>query len=215
MGDSPSACTLSSNYGMGLVVYVSRDTGATAPARRNTGEIVRRSGENSLYSEDLNPAELERCSEKSPASWICPSWWQITFDLAKRYNKRVGFRIMLDNPDFPEPGMPEFLMSKVPCVKLKGEWKGNRSETRYQNEHRMPRSNHPAYQAAFRELNELLAAEFNGSPWIEFMDTMMYGFWGEGHTWPFEGNNRLSGSVVIHLELRAGGDARPGDCAGE
>ena len=23
---------------------------------------------------------------------------------------------------------------------------------------------------------------------MEFMDTMMYGFWGEGHTWPYEGN---------------------------
>ena len=33
-----------------------------------------------------------------------------------------------------------------------------------------------------------LAAEFNGHPQIEFMDTMMYGFWGEGHTWPYEGN---------------------------
>jgi len=52
----------------------------------------------------------------------------------------------------------------------------------------VPRYDHPAYQAAFRELNELLAAEFNGHPQIEFMDTMMYGFWGEGHTWPYEGN---------------------------
>jgi hypothetical protein len=40
----------------------------------------------------------------------------------------------------------------------------------------------------FRELNGLLAAEFNGNPQIEYMDTMMYGFWGEAHTWPFEGN---------------------------
>ena len=52
----------------------------------------------------------------------------------------------------------------------------------------MPRYEHPAYQAAFRELNALLAAELNGHPQIEFMDTMMYGFWGEGHSWPFEGN---------------------------
>jgi hypothetical protein len=37
-------------------------------------------------------------------------------------------------------------------------------------------------------LNELLAAELNGHPQVEFMDTMTYGFWGEGHTWPFEGN---------------------------
>jgi hypothetical protein len=30
-----------------------------------------------------------------------------------------------------------------------------------------------------------MAAEFNGSLAIEFIDTFMYGFWGEGHTWPF------------------------------
>ena len=34
----------------------------------------------------------------------------------------------------------------------------------------------------------MLAAELNGNPQVEYMDTMMYGFWGEGHTWPFEGN---------------------------
>jgi hypothetical protein len=76
----------------------------------------------------------------------------------------------------------------VPYVKLKGEWKGDPKEVRYKKEHRMPRYDHPAYQAAFRELNALLAAELNGNPQIEYMDTMMYGFWGEAHTWPFEGN---------------------------
>jgi hypothetical protein len=33
-----------------------------------------------------------------------------------------------------------------------------------------------------------LAAEFDGNPLIEFIDTFMYGFWGEGHTWPFPNN---------------------------
>jgi len=59
---------------------------------------------------------------------------------------------------------------------------------RYHKDNRVPRYDHPAYQAAFRELNGLLAAEFNDHPLIEFVDTMMYGFWGEGHTWPYEGN---------------------------
>jgi hypothetical protein len=120
--------------------------------------------------------------QKSLGKLDFPDWWQITFALARRYNKRVGFRIMLQNPDFPEPGMPAFLMDKVPYVKLKGEWKGNPSQTRYKKEHRMPRYDHPAYQAAFLELNQLLAAELNGNPQVECMDTMMYGFWGEGHT---------------------------------
>jgi hypothetical protein len=42
-------------------------------------------------------------------------------------------------------------MQKVPYVKLKGEWKGNPSQTRYKKKHQMPRYEHPAYQAAFRE----------------------------------------------------------------
>jgi hypothetical protein len=45
-----------------------------------------------------------------------------------------------------------------------------------------PRYDHPAFQAAFRELNDLLAAELDADPLVEFADLMMYGFWGEGHT---------------------------------
>ena len=37
-------------------------------------------------------------------------------------------------------------------------------------------------------MNRLLAAELSGSPLIELIDTFMYGFWGEGHTWPFTDN---------------------------
>jgi hypothetical protein len=51
-----------------------------------------------------------------------------------------------------------------------------------------PRYDHPFFQQAFKELVGLLAAEFDGNPLIEYIDTFMYGFWGEGHTWPF-GNN--------------------------
>jgi hypothetical protein len=175
------------NYGMGLVVYVSGDTGPP----RLPGETLEKSIEDLVklpFTQKIYIRPNWREVQKTPGKLDLPDWWKITFDLAERYNKRVGFRIMLENPDFPEPGMPDFLMAKVPYVKLKGEWKGNRSETRYRKEHRMPRYDDPAYQAAFRELNELLAADFNGNPHVEYMDTMMYGFWGEGHTWPFEGN---------------------------
>jgi hypothetical protein len=69
-------------------------------------------------------------------------------------------------------------------VKLTGgEWNRN-GKTEFSE----PRYDHPAFQEAFRELNGLLAAEFNGNPQIEFLDTFMYGFWGEGHTWPFTSN---------------------------
>jgi len=176
-----------SNYGMGLTVYVSGDNGPP----RLPGETLEKSLEDLIklpFAQKIYIRPNWRDVQKRPGRLDFPDWWRITFDLARRYNKRVGFRIMLENPDFPEPGMPEFLIDKVPYVKLKGEWKGNPAEVRYRKEHRMPRYDHPAYQAPFRELNALLAQELNGNPQIEYMDTMMYGFWGEAHTWPFEGN---------------------------
>ncbi|MGE5127100.1 MAG: hypothetical protein ACM3PV_12480, partial [Betaproteobacteria bacterium] len=45
-----------------------------------------------------------------------------------------------------------------------------------------PRYDHPAFQRAFAELNDLLAAEFDADDAVEWVDLMMYGFWGEGHT---------------------------------
>jgi hypothetical protein len=95
---------------------------------------------------------------------------------------------MLENPDFPELGMPDFLLEKVPYVKLPGEWKSNRNDVRAKKDHRMPRYDFPEYQAAFRELVVLLADELNGNPQVEYVDTFMYGFWGEGHSWPYQGN---------------------------
>jgi hypothetical protein len=175
------------NPGMGLVVYVSGDTGPPHIA----GETLEKSLEDLIkipFTQKVYLRPNWREVQKQPGKLDLPPWWKVTLDLAERYQKQVGFRIMLENPDVPDPGMPEFLMQKVPYVKLKGEWKGDRSETRYRKEHRMPRYDHPVYQAAFRELNMLLSAELNGNPQIEYMDTMMYGFWGEGHTWPFEGN---------------------------
>ena len=183
------------NYGMGLIVYASGDTGPP----RLPGETLEKSLEDLVkipFTQKIYIRPNWREVQRKPGRLDFPDWWRITFDLAKRYNKRVGFRIMLENPDFAEPGMPEFLMEKVPYLKLKGEWKGDPSLTRYKKEHRMPQYEHPAYQAAFRELNALLAAELNGNPQVEFMDTMMYGFWGEAHTWPFEGNSFPSNVVA-------------------
>ncbi len=176
-----------SNYGMGLIVYVSDDTGPL----HVPGQTMERTLEDLIklpFAQKVYIRPNWREVQKQPGRLDFPEWWKITFDLARRYNKQIGFRIQLENPDVPEPGMPDFLLNKVPYVKLKGEWTGNPAEMRYRKDNRVPRYDHPAYQAAFRELNELLAAELNGNPQIEFMDTMMYGFWGEGHTWPYEGN---------------------------
>ncbi len=168
------------NYGMGLVIYISGDIGPP----RIKGESLEKSIADLVklpFTQKIYMRPNWRDVQKKPGRLDFPDYWKITFDLAKQYNKRVGFRIMLENPDFPYPGMPEFLMKKVPYVKLKGEWRNKK-------DYHMPRYDHPEYQKAFRELNALLADKLNGNPLTEYMDTFMYGFWGEGHTWPLEGN---------------------------
>ncbi len=175
------------NYGMGLTVYVSGDLGPP----KVKGETLRKSIEDLVklpFAQKIYIRPNWRDVQSRPGRLDFCEYWKITFDLARTYNKRVGFRIMLENPDAPGPGMPEFLLAKVPTVALKGKWPGGHADVRHTKIHRMPRYDHPAYQAAFRELNTLLADELNGNPLVEYMDTMMYGFWGEGHTWPYAGN---------------------------
>jgi hypothetical protein len=175
------------NYGMGLIVYANDDTGPI----RIPGQTQEQSLEDLIklpFAQKVYLRPNWREIQKQPGRLDFPEWWNITLELARRYDKPIGFRVQLENPDSPDPGVPDFLLDKVPYVKLKGEWKGNPAETRYHKDNRVPRYDHPAYQSAFRELNELLGAQFNGHPQVEFVDTMMYGFWGEGHTWPYEGN---------------------------
>ena len=166
------------NYGMGLITYVCDEVG---PAHKDS-ESLAQSLENvvklplgsKLYIRvnwkdvQQRPGKLEFCEH-----------WKLTFDLARRYQKKVGFRVMMSNPDIAGPALPDFLQQKVPMVKL-GEWQ---HRVRYE-----PRYDDPGFQAAFRELIDLLAAEYDGHPDAEFVDTMMYGFWGEGHTWPLPSN---------------------------
>jgi hypothetical protein len=186
MTTTPSA-DIVPNFGMGLTVYVSGDfwpprtRGATL--EKYCEDLIRLPFVQKVYIR-LNWRDVQT----RPGRLDFPDGWKITFDLARQYGKRVGFRVMLENPDSPEPGMPEFLMAQVPYVRLRGEWQGNPAETRFQKQHLMPRYDHPAYQAAFRELNALLASELDGNSSVEYMDTFMYGFWGEGHTWPYEGH---------------------------
>src|ERR1700746_3123606 len=74
--------------------------------------------------------------------------------------------------------MPDFLPDKVPTVKIAHKRKENATTFDFYE----PRYDSSEFQKAFTELNELLAAKFEGNPQLEYMDLMMYGFWGEGHT---------------------------------
>ena len=103
--------------------------------------------------------------------------FHLALDAARRKGLRVAFRIQLSNYSFQpdEVALPEFLRDRVPMVKIGRIPKEG-------GEFREPRYDHPEFQRAFAELNDLLAAQFEGDPLIEWMDLMQYGFWGEGHT---------------------------------
>lgn len=174
------------NYGMGLTVYVSGDIGPP----KIEGEPLEKSIEDLIKIPFVQKVYIRpnwRDVQKRQGKLDFPEYWKLAFDIARHYDKRIGFRIMLENPDIPELGVPDFLVDKIPYVKLKGAW-ADTSGIRKEKEHKFPRYDHPEYQKAFTRLNELLAAELNGNSQIEYMDTFMYGFWGEGHSWPFEGN---------------------------
>jgi hypothetical protein len=178
-----------SNYGMGLTAYI---IGDLLPKRKGN-ESVR--------------AAIEKIVQIPMASklYIRPTWrqmqsqrgrldpfehWQVTLELAEKYNKRVGFRIMLANPDIEEESLPDFVLENVPMQYLGKGWDPeegvNPNEVRARKEHHIPHYHHPYFLEAFEEFDALLAEQYNGHACIEYMDTYMHGFWGEGHAWPFE-----------------------------
>jgi len=165
-------------FGMGLITYLCDEVGP--PVKR--GEALEKSLEDlarfplgtKLYLR-VNWKDVQR----KPGRLDLCEHWKIAFDLAKRYDKRLGLRIMISNPDVEGLALPDFLAKRVPMVEL-GEWQNRR---RYE-----PRYDNPVFQSAFNELTGLLAHEYDGHPQVEYVDTAMYGFWGEGHTWPLERN---------------------------
>jgi hypothetical protein len=177
MAVTPSAAPVP-NYGMGLITYVCDEVGPPREPGKSLAQSLEDLVKLPLGSKLYIRVNWRDVQEKPGALSFCEHW-KLTFELAHRYGKRIGFRVMMSNPDIPGPALPDFLVKQVPMVKL-GEWKGR--------ERAEPRYDHPAFQAAFRELVDLLADTYDGHPDVEYVDTAMYGFWGEGHTWPLERN---------------------------
>jgi hypothetical protein len=172
-------------YGMGLVTYVTGDYGAETfrgvDAAKAIDALAAIPVGQKLY---IRPTWREL--QKRPGRLEPEEYWKATFAAARAHGKRVGFRVMMGSPDVRGPSLPDFVLEKVPMVRLQGEWKRRGKEAeRAPASYEEPRYDHPAFQEAFRELNQLLAAELDGNELVEYVDTFMYGFWGEGHTWPF------------------------------
>jgi hypothetical protein len=182
------------HFGKGLVTYITADMGTEEIKSANVPQAIQDLIEFPLgqliY---LRPTWREM--QPRPGRLDPPEYLKLALDLARKNNKRVGLRVQMSAPDYTrEAALPDFLLSKVPKVDLilgdvdPADKKAaqrflDNPYSRYQ-----PRFDDPYFQRCFKELVGLLAAEFNGNPLIEFVDTFMYGFWGEGHTWPFANN---------------------------
>ncbi len=176
------------NYGRGLITYITADSGTDEIKSDNIPQaiedLVKFPLGQTLY---LRPTWRE--VQTRPGKLDLPDYVKLVFDLAKKNNKRVGLRIQMSAPDYwHQPALPDFVLEKVPTVDLIPDPKESKAAARFiKNPYSkyQPRFDHPFFQQAFAELVGLLAAEFNGNPVVEFVDTFLYGFWGEGHTWPF------------------------------
>lgn len=177
MGLTPSS-EMVHNYGMGMVTYLRDEVGLLRVEGVSLESALEALAKFSLGTNLYIRVDWKDIQQR--AGRLDPNEvWKTAFALAKQYGKRIGFRVMISNPDIEGYALPEFLRAKVPYVKL-GEW--------LKREREEPRCDHPYFQSAFEELIGLLAAEYDGHPDVEYVDTCMYGFWGEGHTWPLKRN---------------------------
>jgi hypothetical protein len=168
------------NFGVGMVGYMWEESGPSLAVRQ---------GKETLEQQVEKMAALPfvdvlyiRCDwrdvQSQPGRLDLMPIWKLTLDAAKTHDLRVGFRVQLSNPGIQpkQLAMPDFLRGKVPLCNIGGKSREQDFDL-YE-----PQYDHPEFQKAFHELTELLAAEFDDQPIMEFMDLMMYGFWGEGHT---------------------------------
>jgi hypothetical protein len=167
------------NYGLGLVGYTWEEGGPSLAARQ--GKETLEQHVEKLSSLPFVDVLYIRCDwrdvQTRPGRLDLHPVFKLTLEAARRHKQRIGFRIQMSNTE-GQPArlaLPDFLQSKVPLIKI-GRTYGS------SDQFVEPRYDHPAFQNAFRELNELLASEFDSNPLMEYVDLMMYGFWGEGHT---------------------------------
>ena len=143
------------NPGLGLVGYAWEESGPSLAAR--AGQETLEQHVEKISSLPFVDVLYIRCDwrnvQSRPGRLDLDPVWQLTLDAAKRRGLRVAFRVQLSNTSFqPEQvALPEFLRDRVPLVKI------GRIPGREPAEYREPRYDHPEFQKAFAELNELLA----------------------------------------------------------
>lgn len=173
--------------GMGMITYISGDYGAPKvagePLEKTIDDLFKFSLGTKMY---IRPNWRHIMKKEGKLDF--DDYWKITMEKSLEYGKRVGIRVMLNNPDILENALPDYVLKKVPLHKLKGEWKGDPKQPRFQHEHLQPEYNDYLI-GYFEEMQNLLAEKYNGGPEIELVDTQHFGLWGEGHAWPYDGHN--------------------------
>ncbi|HEY1502215.1 MAG TPA: twin-arginine translocation signal domain-containing protein [Acidobacteriaceae bacterium] len=170
------------NFGTGLIGYTWEENGPSL--RVQCGQQTLEQAVEKMASLPFVDVLYIRCDWRDvhtgPGKLLLSPVWEATFDAAKRHNLGVGFRIQLSSPNIQPAhlSLPDFLQGQVPLVNIGRKSRANHTSFDFYE----PRYDSPAFQKAFQDLNELLAARFGDDPRVEFMDLMMYGFWGEGHT---------------------------------
>jgi hypothetical protein len=158
------------NPGLGLVGYTWEENGPSLAVRGGT-ETLEQSIE-SLASLPFVDVLYIRCDwrdvQRRPGRLDLHPVWALTRDAARRHGLRFAFRVQLSNPEI-QPGklaLPDFLQPKVPLATI-------RSRSRRGPQRVEPRYDHPEFQRAFRDLVDLLAAETDRDPLVEYADLMM------------------------------------------
>jgi hypothetical protein len=192
-------------YGMGLTTYISGDHGAPAiPPGKTLDEVI--DGLASFSpSTKLYIRPCWKTLQKKRGRLDFDDYVKITLEKAAKYNKRIGFRYNISvpqqmprDPNVPVDYtlfMPDYVLEKVPLNKIEGSYVGR-------NDHAFPEYHNPYFLEFFEEFNALLAEQWNGSDLIEWMDTFMFGWWGEGHAYSLRGNNFPSNTVAEETWIR-------------
>jgi hypothetical protein len=172
------------NPGLGLVGYTFEEGGPALAAREGRSTLEREVA--SLAGLPFVDAFYIRCDwrdvQRLPGRLELHPVFALTRDAARASGRRFGLRVQLSNTEHQpqQLALPDFVREQVPLVTIRS--RSGRGPERVE-----PRYDHPAFRRAFRELSELLAAEFDTDDTVEFVDLMMYGFWGEGHTGDYPG----------------------------
>ena len=173
------------NYGIGFIGYTWEENGPSLNVR--LGKEKLKEHIEKIASLPFVDVLYIRCDWKDvqsqPDRLDLSPVWEYTIKAVEEYGLRLAFRIQMSSPNFqPEQlAIPDFLIDKIPLIEI-GKCKRDKNKD---GVYREPQYDHPIFQNAFKELNKLLVEKFDNKPYMEFVDLMMYGFWGEGHS----GNN--------------------------